>query len=97
MLPDEGAEIDPVPSSGGAYQPKPELDRLSNIVKSFNDRFGGIQWDNADRVRQLVTETIPSRVADNSALRNARRNSDRENTRKERGRILERIMDSLLR
>ena len=97
MLPDEDAEIDPVPASGGAYRPEPELDRLSNIIEAFNERFGGVDWDDADRVRQLITETIPSRVAEDNAFKNARRNSDRENTRIEHDRILERIMDSLIR
>jgi type I restriction enzyme R subunit len=37
QLPDSNAEIDPVPMAGGGHRPEPELDRLSNILKSFND------------------------------------------------------------
>ena len=33
MLPDEDAEIDPVPGAGGGHRPEPELDRLSNILQ----------------------------------------------------------------
>lgn len=42
QLPDSDAEIEPVPTSGHGFKSEPELDRLSNIIKSFNDQFGGI-------------------------------------------------------
>ena len=48
QLPDEDAEIEPVPTTAAA-QAEPELDRLSNILKTFNDQFGNIQWTDADR------------------------------------------------
>ena len=50
-LPDAGCEIEPVPSGGGGRKPEPELDRLSNILKTFNDLFGNIDWTDGDRVR----------------------------------------------
>ena len=50
QLPDEDAEIEPVPTSGGGRKPEPELDRLSNILKTFNDQFGNIAWTDADRI-----------------------------------------------
>ena len=51
----------------------------------------------ADRVGQLITETIPPRVAADTAFSNARRNSDRENTRIEHDRALLRVMTSLMK
>ena len=42
---DANAEIDPVPTSGGGMKIEPELDRLSNIVKAFNDQFGSLFSD----------------------------------------------------
>ena len=56
VLPDADAEIDPVPTSEGGHRPEPELDRLSNIIRAFNDLFGDITWDDADRVRQAHHE-----------------------------------------
>ena len=97
VLPDEDTEIGPVPTSGGGQRPEPELDRLSNIIRSFNEHFGGISWDDADRVHQLITETIPARVAADSAFRNAQRNSDRENARIEHDKALLRVMTSLMK
>ena len=70
-LPDEDAEIDPVPTASGGRQSEPELDQLSHILKIFNDLFGDIPWEDADRVRELITETIPSRVAVDTAFQNA--------------------------
>ena len=97
VLPDEDTEIGPLPTSGGGHRPEPELDRLSNIIRSFNEHFGGISWDDADRVHQLITETIPARVAADSAFRNAQRNSDRENARIEHDKALLRVMTSLVK
>ena len=51
QLADEDAEIEPVPTTGGGRKPEPELDRLSNILKTFNDQFGNIAWTDADRVQ----------------------------------------------
>ena len=96
-LPDEDAEVEPVPTSGGGHLPEPELDRLSNILSDFNDLFGDIDWDDADRVRQLITETIPSRVAEDTAFKNAQQNSDRENARIEHDKALLRVMTSVMK
>ena len=97
ILPDEDAEVDPVPTTGGGHRPEPELDRLSNIIKVFNEHFGDIPWEDADRVRELITETIPSRVAEDTAFKNARQNSDKENARIEHDKALLRVMTSLMK
>ena len=97
MLPDEDAEIDPVPGAGGGQRGEPELDRLSNILRTFNEHFGDIRWEDADRVRQLIIETIPERVREDTAFRNAQRNSDRQNARIEHDRALLRVMTAVMR
>ena len=97
LLPDQDAEIGPVPPGGGGHAPDPDMDRLSNIVRNFNDLFGGIEWEDADRVAQMVTETIPARVAADTAFRNARKNSDTENARIEHDRALLRVMTSMMK
>ena len=97
LLPDEDAEIDPGQAAGGGHRPEPEMDRLSNIVRAFNELFGDIAWEDGDRVRDLITRTIPSRVAADAAFRNARRNSDEANARIEHDKALLRVMTSLMR
>ena len=97
QLPDEDAEIGPVPMSGGGRKSEPELDRLSNILKSFNDQFGGIPWTDTDRVHRLITEEIPDRVSADTAYQNARKNSDRQNARIEHDKALARVMTAVLK
>ena len=67
---------------------KLELDRLSNILKSFNDQFGNIPWTDGDRVHRLITEDIPKRVAADRAYQNAKQNSDKQNARIEHDKAL---------
>jgi len=97
QLPDSDAAIEPVPTSGGGHKPEPELDRLSNILKSFNDQFGNIPWTDADRVHQLITVEIPTRVAADKAYQNATRNSDKPNARIEHDKALGRVMTAVLK
>ena len=52
QLPDQDAEIGPVPTEGGGRKPEPEMDRLSNILQQFNDLFGDIEWKDGDKIRQ---------------------------------------------
>ena len=96
QLADEDAEIDPVPTSVGGSGLEPELDRLSNILKTFNDQFGNIPWEDQDRVRRLITKEIPARVAEDTAYRNARENSDRQNARIEHDEALRRVMTAVI-
>ena len=97
QLPDEDAEIDPMPTSGGGHNVDPEMDRLSNIIKTFNNQFGNIPWEDADRVHELITEVIPARVADDTAYRNAQKNSDKQNARIEHDKALARVMTAVLK
>ena len=95
-LAEEDGEIDPGTVTGGGHTLEPELDILSNIIKAFNDLFGNIPWEDADRVQRLVTKEIPQGVAKDPAFRNAKANSDRQNARVEHDAALKRVMMSVL-
>ena len=97
LLPDQDAEIKPVPTTGGGHVPEPELDNLSKIIKAFNDHFGNIRWEDADRVHKLITEVIPARVAKDTAYRNAQKNSDKQNARIEHDKALVRVMTAVMK
>ena len=97
MLPDKGAEIEPVPTSGGGHQAEAELDRLSNIIEEFNNFFGDIPWENADRVERLITKDIPAQVTSDPAFGNARQNSDKQNARIEHDEALRRVMTNMMK
>lgn len=96
-LADQDAEIEPVPTSGGGHKAEPELDRLSNILKSFNELFGNIKWTDTDHVHKLITEDIPARVSADRAYRNAQQNSDKQNARIEHDKALARVMTAVLK
>ncbi|MAZ18808.1 MAG: restriction endonuclease subunit M [Ahrensia sp.] len=96
QLDDEDAEVGPVPTTGGGGLPEPELERLSNIVRSFNEQFGNIDWKDGDKIRQVIAEELPRKVAEDKAYQNARANSDKQNARIEHDRALDRAMNDLL-
>ncbi len=96
-LADEEGEVGPVPTSGGGRKSEPELDRLSNIIRAFNDQFGNIDWKDADRIRQVIAEEIPGKVAADRAYQNALKNSDKAAARLEHDRALRDVVVSMLR
>jgi type I restriction enzyme R subunit len=95
-LVDRDAEIEPVPTSGGGRVPEPELDRLSNILRAFNDQFGNIDWKDADKIRKVIAEEIPTKVAADKAYQNAMKHSDKQNARIEHDKALQRVLVELL-
>jgi type I restriction enzyme, R subunit len=95
-LADQDVEIGPIPTSGGGRKPEPELDLLSNILRSFNDQFGNIEWKDGDKIRKVIAEEIPAKVSADKAYQNAIRNSDRQNARIEHDRALKRVLIELL-
>lgn len=76
---DPGPELKPIPTTmrGGASEP--EMDRLSNILQSFNDRYG-TRFEDADKVRQMA-ENIANDVAKNQELITSLKYSDEQNAR----------------
>ena len=52
-LADEDATIAPVPVSAGGGKPEPEVDRLSIILRTFNEQFG-TQFADTDRVMRRI-------------------------------------------
>lgn len=95
-LDDENPELGPVPATGGGGAPEPELVPLSNIIKTFNDLFGNIDWKDADKIRKVIAEEIPGKVAADTAYQNAMKNSDKQNARIEHDKALGRVMVELL-
>ncbi|WP_302141366.1 type I restriction endonuclease subunit R [Halomonas alkalicola] len=95
-LPDQDAEVGPVPTSGRGRKPEPELDQLSNIIKAFNDQFGNIDWKDGDKIRQVIAQEIPAKVAADAAYQNAMKNNDKKTARIEHDAALQRVMIDLL-
>ena len=96
QLPDEDAEIGPVPTDGGGQEREPEMDRLSNIIKDFNGRFGNVEWKDQDKIEKVIAEELPAKVAGDRAYQNAMANPDKQNARIEHDKALERAMNDLV-
>ena len=96
QLADKDGKIGPVPTEGGGQKPELEMDRLSNIVREFNDRFGNIEWRDHDKIEKVIVDELPAKVSEDRAYRNAMANSDRQNARIEHDKALERAMTELL-
>ena len=94
-VPDENAEIQPVPVEGGGHKKEPELDRLSNILKAFNDHFGTLFTD-ADRVAKRIRDDIAPQVGADAAYQNAKRNTPNA-ARIEHDKALGRVMLTFLK
>jgi type I restriction enzyme R subunit len=94
-LADTDAEIEPVPTRGDGYRPEPELDRLSKILKTFNDDFGTLFTD-ADRVVNRIRHDIAPKVAADIAYQNAKANTP-HTARMAHDQALSKVMQALLK
>ncbi|OFY18500.1 MAG: DEAD/DEAH box helicase [Bacteroidetes bacterium GWF2_29_10] len=76
---EQGEDLKPIPTDmrGGTNQP--EIDKLSNILQTFNDRYG-TQFEDVDKVRQMA-ENVANDVAKNKELITSIRYSDDQNAR----------------
>ncbi len=94
-LADSDSEIEPVPTDGGGHKSEPELDRLSNILKNFNEAFGTLFTD-ADRVVNRIRQDIAPKVAADKAYQNAKVNTP-HTARMAHDQALSKVMQGLLK
>jgi hypothetical protein len=64
----------PAPTAAGGRKNEPELDRLSNILKTFSENFGTLFTD-TDRVAKRIRDDIAPKVATDKAYQNAKENT----------------------
>ena len=74
ILEDKDAEIDPIPPAGAGQKPEPELEPLSEIIRTFNDKYG-TNFSEDDHILTTIKETIAPKVMADEAYRNARENT----------------------
>jgi len=94
-LADKDAEIEPVPTDAHGHKPEPELDRLSNILKTFNEQFGTLFKD-TDRVVKRIQDDIAPKVAADAAYQNAKENTP-HTARMAHDQALAKVMQHLLK
>lgn len=93
---DSDATVEPIPPASAGGKGEAEIDRLSAIIKTFNDLFGNIEWKDEDKIRKVIAVDIPSRVAQDKAYQNAQANSDKQNAKLEHDKALNRVVLELL-
>lgn len=76
---EQGDELKPIPTDMRGGSSEPEMERLSNILQTFNDRYG-THFEDADKVRQMA-ENIANDVAKNQELITSLKYSDEQNAR----------------
>lgn len=81
ILEDEDGKVEGL-SIGAGKKKSVELDSLENIVATFNDIFGDIEWQDKDNVARQIKE-LPAMVMKNEKFKNALKNSDLENIKRE--------------
>ena len=79
MVLEQGEDLKPIPTEMRGSTNDTEVDRLSNILQTFNDRYG-TQFEDADKVRQMA-ENIANSVAKNNELINSLKYSDDQNAK----------------
>ena len=79
MVMEQGEDLKPMPTDMRGGKSDTDKDLLSNILQTFNDRYG-TQFESADKVRQMV-ESIANDVAKNEELLNSMKYSDEQNAR----------------
>ncbi|MDP9161727.1 MAG: type I restriction endonuclease subunit R, partial [Acidobacteriota bacterium] len=94
-LSDQDAEIEPVPTDVSGHRAEPELDRLSNILKAFNDQFSTLFTD-SDRVSKRIRDDIAPKVAADEAYQNAKENTP-HTARMAHDQALAKVMQHLLK
>ena len=94
-LADKDAEIEPVPTDAGGRKGEPELDRLSNILKKFNEEFSTLFAD-TDRVAKRIRDDIAPQVAADTAYQNAKENTP-HTARMAHDQALGKVMQHLLK
>jgi type I restriction enzyme R subunit len=95
QLLDQDVEIGPVPVESGGHRSEPDLDRLSNILKNFNDQFGTLFTD-GDRVIKRIRDDVAPKVGADEAFQNAKKNTPGA-AKIEHDKALSRVMLELLK
>ena len=97
ILLDEGeGVVDPIPVDVKGAKPEPEMDTLENILNTFNQRFGDIEWTNKDKVNVILTEQLPAEMKANKDIIDAIKYSDRQNAKITTDKKLEELMQQYL-
>ena len=99
VMEDEEGYVEPIPVQAGGGMSESEFDTLENIVSSFNNRFGDIDWGagiDAKEAEAVLTKDIPERLENNIEGLMAIHNSDKTNARDESNNLVKTLMQNMM-
>jgi len=70
--------LQPMSGDGSGGSAEPEIDVLSSILQTFNDKFGNVDFGDDDKVKRLV-QNISDDIRTNSDFIKSTSNTDRQN------------------
>lgn len=76
---EQGDDLKPIPTEMRGGVNELEVDRLSSIIQTFNDRYG-TEFEDTDKVRKMAVN-VAEGVVNNKEMRNAYEFSDDQNAR----------------
>jgi type I restriction enzyme, R subunit len=74
---EQGEDLKPIPTEMRGSPDDPEIDKLSNIIQTFNDRYG-TQFEDTDKVRRVL-DSLLTDMSKNEELINSVKFSDTQN------------------
>lgn len=91
--------LEPIPVSTGGGMAGSEFATLENIVSSFNERFGDIDWGermDSKEVETVLTKDIPERLKNDLDALLGISNSDKANAREESNNLVKVLMQNMM-
>ncbi|WP_299155346.1 type I restriction endonuclease [uncultured Christiangramia sp.] len=76
---EQGEDLKPIPTEMRGGVNDPEIDRLSGILQTFNDRYG-TEFEDSDKVRKMAVD-IAEGVMNNQEMKNSMEYSDEQNAK----------------
>jgi type I restriction enzyme R subunit len=76
---EQGEDLKPIPTEMRGGVNDPEIDRLSGILQTFNDRYG-TEFEDTDKVRKMAVD-IAEGVMNNQEMKNSMEYSDDQNAK----------------
>ena len=76
---EQGEDLKPIPTEMRGGVNDPEVDRLSSILQTFNERYG-TEFEDTDKVRKMAVD-IAEGVMNNQEMKNSMEYSDEQNAK----------------
>ena len=76
---EQGEDLKPIPTEMRGGVNDPEIDRLSSILQTFNERYG-TEFEDTDKVRKMAVD-IAEGVMNNQEMKNSMEYSDEQNAK----------------